>query len=68
MPSPIEIIEARRCALTRLAWFGPEHLSVPLPWWMGEEDEAGAAELMAALGATPDGTPLPFAVPASKRE
>jgi 2'-5' RNA ligase len=61
MPSPIEIIEARPVRFDALGvWFGPEHLSVPL-LGMGEEDEAGAAELMAALGATPDGTPLPDA-------
>ena len=35
---------------------------------MGKKTEAGAAELMAALGATPDGTPLPDAVLGIKRD
>jgi 2'-5' RNA ligase len=68
MPSPIEIVEARLVRFETLGvWFGPEHLSVPLLGMEGVESE-DAAGLMAALGATPDGTPLPDAVLGIKRD
>lgn len=68
MPSPIEIVEARPVRFETLGvWFGPEHLSVPLLGMDGVDAE-DAAGFMAALGATPDGTPLPDAVLGIKRD
>lgn len=68
MPSPIESVEARPVRFETLGvWFGPEHLSVPLLGMDGVDAE-DAAGFMAALGATPDGTPLPDAVLGIKRD
>lgn len=67
MPSPIEIVEPRPVRFDAVAvWCGPEHITVPLlgtDEMDGDGGEYPAAELPAvlqqALGANPDGTPIP---------
>ncbi|MFA9205020.1 MAG: phage protease [Bacteroidia bacterium] len=67
MASPIEIIEPRPVVFDAVqVWCGPEHITIPLlgiDEMDGGDGEGMAAELpdvlQQALGANPDGTPIP---------